>query len=99
MEPSDAGQHRDALPVHESIELEPDSVQMTALIPRPDGYDLRVVNASDRPHRARVAIRPLPVEVASVSLAGEKRSTPAAVDGRYELGLRRWEIATLRVRN
>jgi alpha-mannosidase len=92
------GQNQGALPVHQSIDLEPPSIQMTALIPRPEGYDIRLLNASDRPHRARVAIQPLPVAVSAVRLVGEQRTAPAMIDGRYELGLRPWEIATLRVR-
>ena len=80
------------------IELAPDTIQMTALRPRPGGYELRVLNASDGPREARIYIEPQPAEVTSVTLAGEPRESLALADGVVRLLLPAWEIATLRVR-
>jgi len=80
------------------IELSPDTVQMTALIPRPDGFELRVVNASDTPRDAAIHLEPQPAEVTSITLAGEPRESLAVADGLVRLSLPAWEIVTLRVR-
>ncbi|HET9849638.1 MAG TPA: glycoside hydrolase family 38 C-terminal domain-containing protein [Candidatus Dormibacteraeota bacterium] len=80
------------------IELHPDCMQMTACVPRPDGYELRILNASDHPHHASVRLAPAPAEVVLVTLGGEPRAHPRLVDGAVTLSMRAWEIATLRVR-
>jgi len=80
------------------IEVAPDSVQMTALVPRPDGYDLRVLNASDAPQEASIDFEPAPVEVTAITLAGEPLGSLLVGDGVVRLALPAWKIATLRVR-
>ncbi len=80
------------------IELAPDTIQMTGLVPRPDGYDLRVLNASDAPREASVVFEPAPTEVASITLAGDLREALSLADGMVRLSLPAWGIATLRVR-
>jgi alpha-mannosidase len=80
------------------IELAPDSVQMTALIPRAGGYDLRVLNASDSPQEASIDFEPAPAEVTSITLAGELQESLIVGDGAVRLALPAWRIATLRVR-
>ncbi len=79
------------------IHLEPEGLQMTACIPRPYGYDLRLLNASDAETRARVRLAPPPAEARWVSLGGETRERLSPVDGSLRFRLRPWEIATLRV--
>ncbi|HUE59005.1 MAG TPA: hypothetical protein VMO88_05440, partial [Acidimicrobiales bacterium] len=79
-------------------ELSPDTIQMTALIPHPVGYELRVVNASDTPRDASIQFEPQPAEVTFITLAGELRESLAVANGVVRLSLPAWEIATLRVR-
>jgi alpha-mannosidase len=81
-----------------SIELAPDSIQMTALLPRRDGYDLRVLNASDAPHEATIGLQPQPAEVSAITLAGDPRASLRITDGVVRVSLPAWGIATLRVR-
>src|SRR5207237_728751 len=52
------------------IELEPDCIQMTACIPRPNGFDLRLLNASDQPRVALVRHDVRPADVAWITLGG-----------------------------
>lgn len=80
-----------------SIELEPDCIQMTACIPRPSGYELRVLNASDQPRVAVVRLQPLPANIAWLTLAGDVLEPLSRADGVIRRSLRPWEIATLRV--
>jgi alpha-mannosidase len=80
------------------IELAPDTMQMTALIPRRQGYDLRVLNASDARREASIHFHPQPAEVTPISLAGDTEESLALDDGVVRLSLRAWELATLRVR-
>ena len=70
---------------------------MTALIPREGGYDLRLLNASTSSSDGVVHIRPHPRSVSWVSLAGEHKQRLAGEEGAYRVGLKAWEIATLRV--
>ncbi len=79
------------------IHLEPEALQMTACVPRSQGYDLRLLNASNAPRAGRVRLEPLPSEVRWVTLAGVLREKLSAVDGSFQLALRPWEIATLQV--
>ena len=79
------------------IEIEPDCIQMTACIPRAGGYELRLLNASDRPREAAVRLRPIPRDVSLVTLAGDVRQHLTPEGDRVVLSLRSWEIATLRV--
>jgi alpha-mannosidase len=81
------------------IELTPDSIQMTALLPHRQGYDLRVLNASDSPHEATIDLQPQPAEVTASTLAGAPRASLAVADGVVRISLPAWGIATLRVRN
>jgi alpha-mannosidase len=80
------------------IELAPDAIQMTALLPRPDGYDLRVLNASDAPHQASIHLEPEPAEVTSITLAGDLRESLAVERGVVRVLLPAWGIATVRIR-
>ena len=79
------------------VELEPDCVQMTACIPRPDGFDLRILNASDHPHEARLRLAPEPASVVQLALSGETRGQLTGDDGAFRWSMRSWEIATLRI--
>jgi alpha-mannosidase len=78
------------------IELEPDSIQMTALTPQPGGYDLRFLNASDASREARVRLEPQPADVTLVTLGGVVRERLAPKDGALGIRVRPWEIVTLR---
>ena len=78
------------------IELEPDCIQMTALVPRAGGYDLRILNASDQSREALVRLQPEPAAVTVVTLGGVAREQPAAKGGVLRLPVRPWEIVTLR---
>jgi alpha-mannosidase len=80
-----------------TIELTPDSIQMTALIPRAGGYDLRVLNAADTPHEARIHLQPRPGKVTSITLAGDLRESLTIDNDGVRLSLPAWGIATLRV--
>jgi alpha-mannosidase len=80
------------------IELAPDSIQMTALVPRRDGYDLRVLNASDAPQDASIYFEPAPAEISSITFDGESRESLIVRDAVVRLALPAWRIATLRVR-
>jgi alpha-mannosidase len=79
------------------VELDPDCIQMTALLPRPGGYDLRFVNASDAAGEARIRFQPHPAEVRVITLGGELRQRLTASDGMVRVAVRPWEIVTLRV--
>jgi hypothetical protein len=79
------------------IQLEPESMQLTACVPRPYGYDLRILNCSDLPHACSLRIEPRPAEVTRVTLGGAIQERLAAERGALKFELRQWEIATLRV--
>ncbi len=79
------------------IHLEPSCLQMTACIPRADGYDLRLLNASDRPQSGLVRLQPAPREVRRVTLGGAEVERLAPKGDGLDLRLGPWEIATLRV--
>ena len=79
------------------IELEPTCIQMTACIPRPGGYDLRILNASDGPTEAAVRLAPQPERLAWLTLAGDVTAAASPTDGVLHRSMRPWEIATLRV--
>ena len=78
------------------IELEPDCMQMTALQPRPGGYDLRFLNASDASCEARVRLQPQPVDVRVVTLGDVERERLVPAGGVLHLPVNPWEIVTLR---
>ena len=78
------------------IELEPDCIQMTALLPRPGGYDLRFLNASDESGEAHVRLQPRPAEVRVVTLGDVERERLAPSNGVLTVPVRPWEIVTLR---
>ncbi|HEV2012825.1 MAG TPA: glycoside hydrolase family 38 C-terminal domain-containing protein [Candidatus Dormibacteraeota bacterium] len=79
------------------IELDPDSIQMTALVPRPGGYDLRLLNASDAPREVSVHLQPAPAAITSITLGNDVREQLTLTDGTVRLSLPPWGIATLRV--
>jgi alpha-mannosidase len=79
------------------IELEPACIQMTALLPRPGGYDLRFLNASDASTRARVRLQPQPSEVVALTLADNLRERLTPRHDVVRIAVRPWEIVTLRV--
>ena len=78
------------------IELEPDCMQMTALQPRPGGYDLRFLNASDASCEARLRLQPQPVDVRVVTLGDVERERLTPEGGTLHLPVNPWEIVTLR---
>lgn len=80
-----------------SVTLEPASIQLTACVPTPGGFDIRLVNASDRAERARVRCLPPPARVLRIPLAGGATHAIAIERGVARLDLRAWEIVTLRV--
>ncbi len=79
------------------IELKPESTQMTACIPRPYGYDLRLLNASGSAQEAWVLLEPVPSDVTWTTIGGVVRERLSGGQGGFRLPLRPWEIATLRV--
>jgi alpha-mannosidase len=92
------GRGKGQIQARPSIQIDPDSVQLTACVPRPDGYDLRLLNAADRGAQAALRISPAPSSVSRLDLGGELRgSLPTGSGGLLELPMGSWEIATLRV--
>ncbi|HLB75926.1 MAG TPA: glycoside hydrolase family 38 C-terminal domain-containing protein [Candidatus Dormibacteraeota bacterium] len=80
-----------------SITLEPSTIQLTACIPDGDGYLLRLLNAADQAHEARVRFKPTPSRVLRVTLDGAP-SEPVTLEGdTARFDVRPWEIATLRI--
>ena len=80
------------------IQLEPQCIQMTACVPSPDGYELRLLNASERLQTAIIEISPAPAAVDRLTLDGEVQEAVQLDGGTARLSMRSWEIATLRVR-
>jgi hypothetical protein len=81
-----------------SIQVEPASIQMTACLPAPDGFELRLLNASSHPQSGLVEIAPAPAQVQRLRLDGAVEED-VRVEGRaVRLSFRSWEIVTLRVR-
>jgi alpha-mannosidase len=80
------------------IDLEPDCIQMTACVPQANGYALRLLNASDRAHDAKVRLQPRPTTVERISLAGVRQEPVTFGDDGVKLSMRPWEIVTLRLR-
>jgi alpha-mannosidase len=91
-----AGRGAPVSPTAPLMELEPDCVQLTALVPRPEGYDLRFLNASDSSREARVRLEPQPSDVTLVTLGGAARERLAPRDGVLQIRVRPWEIVTVR---
>jgi len=81
-----------------SIDLEPACIQMTACIPRPDGYVVRILNASEHPQEAMVRFTQAPAEVRQVTLGGKINAAPRLDGGVVRTHMRPWEIATLQIR-
>ncbi len=69
---------------------------MTALLPRPGGYDLRFLNASDESREALVRLQPQPADVKVITLGGVMREQLAPKRGVLRIPVRPWEIVTLR---
>ena len=91
---SGAGDPRRGSP---SISLAPTAIQLTACLPDGDGYLLRLLNAADDAQDAQVRFAPAPGRVLWVTLDGAPRE-PVTLEGDIaRVGLRPWEIATLRV--
>jgi alpha-mannosidase len=80
-----------------AIDCSPPSIQMTACIPGADSYDLRLLNASERPADAVIRLAPQPRAVSARTLGGSSPRPLSAGDGTVQLRMRAWEIATLRV--
>jgi len=78
------------------MELEPDCIQLTALLPRPGGYDLRLLNASDASREAIVRLQPVPRHLSVISLGGVAREQLAPRGGVVGIPVRPWEIVTVR---
>jgi alpha-mannosidase len=80
------------------LEIEPESVQLSALVREKDGIFCRVYNAS--PERVRATLRPgLPIRASraeTVDLFGAPLQELAVEDGCVSLPLGGWEIVTLR---
>jgi hypothetical protein len=70
---------------------------MTALVPRPRGYDLRFLNASEASSQAHVRLQPQPAAVTPINLGGDSGVPLLGSDGVFSLPVRPWEIVTLRV--
>jgi alpha-mannosidase len=79
------------------IELEPDCIQLTACVPQANGYALRLLNASDRPHDANLRLQPRPTAVERISLAGVRLEPVTFGGDGVQLSMRPWEIVTLRL--
>ena len=79
------------------IELDPGCIQMTALVPRPGGYELRFLNASEASCGVRVRLQPQPGEVTVITLGGDLREPLMPKAGVFRMPVRPWEIVTLRV--
>ncbi len=79
------------------IDLRPQTVQMTACVPRPYGYDLRLLNASADAQAAEVRLAPAPPRVVLTALSGQVLRRLAADGDVFRLNFKPWEIATLRV--
>jgi len=92
--------HSGALPAQGSgLQIEPASVQLSALVRENGSLACRIYNASAEPARARITFGPvLQVRDASlVGLLGDVRA-PVEVEGNTAaVDLRAWEIATLRL--
>jgi hypothetical protein len=78
------------------IELEPDCIQLSALLPQPRGYDLRLLNASDASREAIVRLQPVPGHLSVISLGGVAREELAPRGGVVRIPVRPWEIVTVR---
>jgi hypothetical protein len=66
------------------------------LLPRPGGYDLRLLNASDASGEAIVRLQPEPRNVSVISLGGDAREQLAPKGGVVRIAVRPWEIVTVR---
>ena len=80
------------------LELDPDCVQMTACIPRRDGFELRLLNASDSAQQAKLVCMPAAAELSRLTLGGATLDPIGLDRGVGRLDLRAWEITTIRVR-
>jgi hypothetical protein len=80
-----------------SISLEPATIQLTACVPTREGFALRLLNASERPHDAHVRFQPPPDAIVRVSLGGTEQGPVAIHGGTAQVGLHPWEIVTLQV--
>src|SRR2546428_820235 len=65
--------------------------------PDADGYLLRLLNAADHAEEAQVRFKPAPGRVLRVTLDGATQQSVTLEGDIARLGLRPWEIATLRV--
>ncbi len=91
-------EHEGTLPAAAAgLEIEPSSVQLSALVRSEHGLALRVVNASDEPATARIVPGvTLPSnETWVVNILGERLAPCAREGDAVVLPLRPWEIATI----
>ncbi len=95
--PLQAGHGPRRQPELRGIELDPPCVQMSACIPRADGFDLRILNAADHETEAVVLMNSLPTAVFVVDLLGAVHAEGAITAKGVRLSLRPWQIATLRI--
>ncbi|HEY9286861.1 MAG TPA: glycoside hydrolase family 38 C-terminal domain-containing protein [Candidatus Dormibacteraeota bacterium] len=91
------GRGTGAQPVSPTIDLSPASIQLTACIPTNGGYELRLLNASERPADAVIRLAPQPGAIIARTLDGSSARPLSASDGRVRLSMRAWEIVTLGV--
>ena len=80
-----------------AIDLSPASIQLTACIPAPNGYDLRLLNAAERPADAVIRLERRPRAVTVHLLDGSSPRSLSAEDTSIQLKMRAWELATVRV--
>jgi hypothetical protein len=71
---------------------------MTACIPRPDGFDLRLLNASDAGQEASVDYWPTPAEFVRLTLDDAVGGPIIVEQGVAHFATRPWEITTIRIR-
>jgi hypothetical protein len=80
------------------VEIETSEVQMTACIPAPGGYDVRLLNVSNDQSEAVVRVAGVSGDVLCVSLGGTVIKRLACSGGTVRFRMRPWEITTLQVR-
>jgi len=79
------------------IEVDPECIQVTAVTPRSSGFDLRLLNASDRGTVATIRLGLQATAVSRIGLANGEEQPVLQRGGAVPLELRPWEIATLKV--
>jgi hypothetical protein len=80
------------------VRIETLEVQMTACVPAPGGYDLRLLNVSDDASEAVVRLAGVDGEVLRVRLDGTVIERLACTGETVRFRMRPWEVTTLQVR-